>query len=158
MLLKKLVAYQCDEHSVTWFKFYLQNRQQCIKFKNKCSTGKYSRSFTVYHFYKWPASPCELITWYVCWWLHNGCEWETMEHLENKIIPAMKKVDTWCESNRIATNCYKTNVMLITIYQKETKLHRYKGHLSKQRTRKCEFSKSARCDLWQKLNLEIPHR
>ncbi len=63
---------------------------------------------------------CELITWYVCWWLHIGCDFETAEDLENKLNPDMEKVDTWSESNRITTNCDKTKVMLITTYQKQT--------------------------------------
>ncbi len=34
----------------------------------------------------------------------------------------MAKVNTWCKDNKIAINCDKTNVILITTYQIEAKL------------------------------------
>ncbi len=51
-----------------------------------------------------------------------GVTEKTVEDIENKLNSDMKTVDTWCESNRMATNCDKTKVILITTYQKETKL------------------------------------
>ncbi len=51
-----------------------------------------------------------------------GATGKTEEDLENKLNDDMEQVDTWGESNRMATNCDKSKVMLITTYQKETKL------------------------------------
>ncbi len=34
----------------------------------------------------------------------------------------MAKVSKWCKDNKMAINCHKTKVMLITTYQKEAKL------------------------------------
>ncbi len=34
----------------------------------------------------------------------------------------MAKVNKWCKDNKIAINCDKTKVMLITTYKKEAKL------------------------------------
>ncbi len=64
VLLKKLVACQNLWHKA------------CNSWS---SSGRYSRSFTVHHFHEWPATPCELITWYVWCWLHIGCDWKNSE-------------------------------------------------------------------------------
>ncbi len=53
---------------------------------------------------------------------HFGVTGKIVEDIENTLNPDMEKVDTWCESNRMATNCDRTKVMLTTTYQKETNL------------------------------------
>ncbi len=45
-----------------------------------------------------------------------------MEDLEVKLNSDMAKVNKWCRDNKMAINCDKTKVMLITTYQKEAKL------------------------------------
>ncbi len=41
----------------------------------------------------------------------------------------MTKVNKWCKDNKMAINCDKTKVMLITTYQKEAKLDSTQCHM-----------------------------
>ncbi len=48
--------------------------------------------------------------------------WVPVGRLEVKLNSDMAKVNKWCKDNKMAINCDKTKVMLITTYQKEAKL------------------------------------
>ncbi len=120
VLLKKLV---CDEHSVSWFKSYLQNRRQFVKFKTKISDkkpvthGVPQRSIL---------GPSLFIMFMNDIPLHVNSSFDMYTddytigatrrtvNIEHKLNPDMEKVDIWYESNRMSTNCDTTKVMLIT--------------------------------------------
>ncbi len=51
-----------------------------------------------------------------------GVSGKTIEDLEVKLNPDMAKVNKCCKDNIMAINCDTTKVMLVTTYQKGTKL------------------------------------
>ena len=42
LLLRKLAVYTCEDLTLTWFKSYLQERDQCVHFKGTLSSKKSS--------------------------------------------------------------------------------------------------------------------
>ncbi len=53
---------------------------------------------------------------------HLGANGKSIENIEVKLNSDMAKVNQWCKDNKMAINCDKTMVMLVTTYQKEAKL------------------------------------
>ncbi len=49
-----------------------------------------------------------------------GASGKTLEDLEVKLNSDMATVNKWCEDNKMAINCDKTKVMLITTYKKKS--------------------------------------
>ncbi len=50
---------------------------------------------------------------------------KTIDELESKLNIDLKNVQIWCPKNRMAVNAEKTKVMLVTTYQRETKLQTF---------------------------------
>ena len=132
VLLAKLSIYQCDNTTLNWFKSYLQGREQCVQFK-----GKMSESKPVTHGVPQGSilGPLLFITFMNDLPLHINSTLDmyaddstihvsakTVEELEYVLNQELTNVQNWCQINRMAVNADKTKVMLITTYQKETKL------------------------------------
>ncbi len=132
ILLKSLSVYQFDKNTIDWLKSYLQTREQCVQFKGKISDTK-----PVTHGVPQGSilGPLLFIVFMNDLPLHVdssldmyaddstlGASGKTIEDSEVKLNSDMVKVNTWCKHNKMAINCDKTKVMLITTYQKEAKL------------------------------------
>ena len=132
VLLHKLSLYQCDELTLKWFKSYLQGREQCVLFK-----GKLSETKPVTHGVPQGSilGPLLFITFINDLPLHIESPLDmyaddstihatgkTVEELETKLNNDLLNVHKWCQENRMAVNAEKTKVMLVTTYQKKTRL------------------------------------
>ncbi len=120
------------QNTIDWLKSYLQNREQCVQFKGKISDIK-----PVIHGVPQGSilGPLLFIAFMNDLPLHLdssldmyaddstlGASGKTIEDLEVKLNSDMAKVNKWCKDNKMAINCAKTQVMLVTTYQKEAKL------------------------------------
>ncbi len=132
ILLDKLSFYQCDDRTLQWFKSYLQGREQCVLFKGQLSDTK-----PVTHGVPQGSILGPLL--FICFMndlpFHVDSPMdmyaddstihatgETIQEVEHKLNVDLKHVQEWCQINRMAVNAEKTKVMLITTYQKETRL------------------------------------
>ncbi len=134
ILLKKLSVYQFYKNTIDWLKSYLQNRERCVQFKGKISDTK-----PVTHGVPQGGGsilgPLLFVVFLNDLQLHVdssldmyaddstlGASGKTIEDLEVKLNSHMAKVNKWCKDNKMAINCDKTKVMLITTFQKKAKL------------------------------------
>ncbi len=127
ILLKKLSVYQCVKNAIYLLKSYLQNREQHVQLKGKISDTK-----PVTHCISQVSILGSLLFIIVMndLPLHVdslldmcadesilGASGKTIENLEVKLNPDLAKVNKWYKENKMAINCDKTKVMLITTYQ-----------------------------------------
>ncbi len=129
ILLKKLSVYQCDENAIAWLKSYLQTREQCVQFKGKISDTKPVTHGVPQGSILDPLLFMNDLPLHVDLSLDIYADASTLdasgkttEDLKAKLNRDMAKVNKWCKYNRMAIDCDKTKVMLITTYQKESKL------------------------------------
>ena len=132
ILLKKLAVYQCDNISLTWFRSYLQERKQSVKFKGSTSSTK-----PVTHGVPQGSilGPLLFITFMNDLPLHIESKTnmyaddssiqnhsKTVQGLNLKLNNDMKNCESWCKDNNMVINDTKTKTMLVTTYQKLTHL------------------------------------
>ncbi len=118
---KKLSMYRVSEQSFIWFRSYLTDRQQVVKYKQSVSEPQHVMPcvprgsilgpllFIIYIGH---------ITLHVCWWLNRMCYRQDNGHFWRKLKADTDKIVIWCDENRMATNDQNTTSMLRTTYQK----------------------------------------
>ena len=133
ILLQKLVIYHCDNLLLSWFKSYLQNRQQCVRIQGTLSSTK------PVHYGVPQGSilgPLLFIVFIndlpLCINTSNTDMYaddstfhssaKTVEELNDTLTDDMFNVHTWCNENNMVVNLDKTKAMLISTYQKAARL------------------------------------
>ncbi len=133
LLLKRLSMYRVSEQSLIWFRCYLTERQQGLKYKQSVSelqhvmSGMHQSSilgpllFIIYiNDIALEHEDTELVMY-----ADDSTEYatgKTMTILEEKLKADTDKIVMWCDENRMATNDQKTKSMLITTYHNIYKL------------------------------------
>ncbi len=130
ILLPKLALYHCDESSIFWFTSYLQGRTHCFQFKSATSP---TIPFTHGVLKGSILGPLLFITFMNDLPLnitsntdmyaddssvHTNAK--TVVKLNEKLNQDMVNTKRWCMDNNMAVNQDKSQVILITTYQKAT--------------------------------------
>ncbi|CAB4045925.1 Hypothetical predicted protein, partial [Paramuricea clavata] len=106
LLLRKLAVYKCDDLTLSWFKSYLQERDQCVHFKGTLSSKKsslygpprkYSRTFIVNDLPLYANSNTDMYADDST--IHTSAR--TVEELNNKLTEDMTNVQAWCTNNNM---------------------------------------------------------
>ena len=135
VLLEKLSVYRCDVTPLQWFKSYLHNRMQLVRFKNpysqtrNISTGVPQGSILgpllfIIYIYDLPLHIDSNIDMYADDSTHTATA-KCIPEIETTLNSDLDNVYNWCRNNRMAINCDKTKTMIVTTQQK-------RRHLNKQ--------------------------
>ena len=133
ILLEKLKLYKCSESTMTWFKSYLFERNQCTTFKGNISdklpitTGVPQGSILgpllfILFINDLPlAVKNSEIDMYADDSTATSTA-DTTDQLNNNLNADAENINNWCEDNRMAANTTKTKAALITTWQKRLSL------------------------------------
>ncbi len=125
------IIYNIQDNSLYWFKSYLQGRHQCVQFKGKMSVTRpvthgvpqdsiLGPLLFIIFMNDLPLYVNSDIDMYADdSTLHTAAK--TLDELE---LILNNDVSKWCKQNRMVANTEKTKCMLITTFQKATKLPR----------------------------------
>ena len=134
ILLAKLKLYKCDSAGLSWFESYLTGREQFVTFKGKTSNtlpvhlgapqGSILGPLLFFLFINdLPLYTSSSVDMYADdSTLSNSAK--TITDLEDKLSSDLSLVSNWCNNNRMVLNADKTKAMVISTYQKLSKLPR----------------------------------
>ena len=128
LLLQKLQLYHCNDRSLAWFKSYLSDRKQCVRFNGQLSD---TQEVTVGVPQGSILGPLLFIIFIndLCLHCENNLDMyaddstihaqrRSTGELETTLNRDLENVGNWCDENKMAINSTKTHSMLVTTWQK----------------------------------------
>ncbi len=135
ILLKKLKIYQCDESTVRWFTSYLSERTQHVYINNVLSEPGTIRCGVPQGSILGPLlfilfiNDLPLVLKDSVWSTDLYADDRTLSDIQNtkqeleiSLQNALNKLDYWCTCNGMVVNTGKTKILLISTWNKRTKL------------------------------------